>query len=204
RTGGISLFAAFILALIVSQLFVVNPNDVPDNLPATLTVLRFDPKEVIRLAGLIGGTALIFVIGMLDDRLELPPLVLYIGQLAAGSIAVLFLIFIEYVNNPFSGLQTADFPYLFTIVITLFWIGLLTNTVNFLDGVDGLATGVVALACLVLFLNAAFRLEPAQYSVALMPLALLGATLAFCPTTSPRHEFFSAGEPICLGICWGC
>jgi len=52
------------------------------------------------------------------------------------------------------------------------------NTVNFLDGLDGLATGVAAIVSAVL---AAHMIREGQYSVALLPLALLGATLGFLP-----------------------
>src|SRR5690606_33662118 len=88
--------------------------------------------------------------------------------------------------------QTPDFPYIVTVTVTLFWLGLMMNTVNWLDGLDGLAAGVVVLACVVLFVNGVFGLGPAQHSVALLPTALLGATLGFLP-----FHLFPAR--ICLG-----
>jgi UDP-GlcNAc:undecaprenyl-phosphate GlcNAc-1-phosphate transferase len=68
------------------------------------------------------------------------------------------------------------------------------NTVNWLDGLDGLASGVVAIACVVLFLNGVFRLNPPQHSVAMLPLALLGATLGFLPyNRAPARIFLGSG-----------
>jgi len=172
-------------------------------LPGAFVVFRFDPKEVIRLAGLLIGGTFIFAVGLVDDRLELSPLPQYISQLLAAALAVAFLIIIEYVNNPLTGLQTEDFPYLLTVTISLFWLGLMMNTVNWLDGLDGLAAGVVAIACVVLFINAAFRLNPPQYSVALLPVALLGATLGFLPYNFAPARIFLGSGAVFLGYVLG-
>jgi UDP-GlcNAc:undecaprenyl-phosphate GlcNAc-1-phosphate transferase len=203
RTGAIPIFVAFIGAVLASRLLVFPPGGPTPGLPDTLVVFRFDPKEVIRLAGLLIGGTFIFAIGLLDDWLELPPLPQYIAQVLAAAIAVAFLIIIEYVNNPLTGLQTEDFPYLLTVTISLFWLGLMMNTVNWLDGLDGLAAGVVAIACVVLFVNAAFRLNPPQYSVALLPVALLGATLGFLPYNFAPARIFLGSGAVFLGYALG-
>jgi UDP-GlcNAc:undecaprenyl-phosphate GlcNAc-1-phosphate transferase len=201
RTGGIPLFGGFMAALIVSQLFVRWPWETA--VSSLWVVPRFDPEEVIRLTGLVLGSTVIFVSGLADDKFELPPIMIYLSQLLAAAVAILFLIFIEYVNNPFSGTQTDEFPFLLTVIITLFWIGFMTNTVNFLDGVDGLAGGVVAIACVVLLANAAFRLEPPQYSVALLPIALLGAVIGLLPFNLPPARIFLGGGAYYLGYMMG-
>jgi UDP-GlcNAc:undecaprenyl-phosphate GlcNAc-1-phosphate transferase len=182
---------------------VFNPGGAAPGLPSTFEVFRFDPKEVIRLAGLLIGGTFIFAVGLLDDWLELSPLPQYISQLLAAALAVIFLIIIEYVNNPLTGLQTEDFPYLLTVTISLFWLGMMMNTVNWLDGLDGLAGGVVAIACVVLFVNAAFRLNPPQYSVALLPVALLGATLGFLPYNFAPARIFLGSGAVFLGYVLG-
>jgi UDP-GlcNAc:undecaprenyl-phosphate GlcNAc-1-phosphate transferase len=203
RTGGIAVFAAFLLAVLLSQVFIISPFEPGASLTPGLNVFRFDPKEGIRLIGLLGGCLIIFVTGLIDDRVELSPLAVFAGQLLAGAWAILFWIIIEYVNNPFSGLQTPDFPYVFTVVITLFWLGLTTNTVNWLDGLDGLASGVVALACVVLFINGVIRLDPPQYSVAFLFIALLGAVLGFLPYNFSPARIFLGGGAYFLGYTLG-
>lgn len=194
RLGAIPVYVAFVVAVLASQYFVVDPwREMPD-FPAGYSVLRFDPNEIFRLIGLLGGGTAIFVVGLLDDWRELSPIPLYLGQILAGAIAVGCQIFVEYVNDPISGAQTADFPYLITVTLSLFWLGVMMNTVNWLDGLDGLTAGVAAIACVVLFANTVFRLEPAQHSVALLPLALLGATLGFLPYNfSPAKIFLGSG-----------
>jgi UDP-GlcNAc:undecaprenyl-phosphate GlcNAc-1-phosphate transferase len=204
RIGGVALYLAFVSAVLVSQVLVVDPWDTPQAIPEGLRILRFDPKEIFRLVGLLGGGTFIFLAGLYDDWRELAPLPQYLFQLFAAAIAVVFLILIEYVNNPFTGQQTPDFPYWVTVTISLFWLGLMMNTVNWLDGLDGLATGVAAIACVVLFVNGAFRLNPPQHSVALLPVALLGATLGFLPFNfAPARVFLGSSGAYFLGFTLG-
>ncbi len=204
RIGGVPIYLAFVGAVLVSQCFVVPPGQLDAAPLPTLAIERFDPKEVIRLTGLLVGATLIFLVGLYDDWRELGPLPQYIAQLVAAAVAVAFLIIIEYINNPFTGEQTPRFPYLVTVTVSLFWLGLMMNTVNWLDGLDGLATGVVALACVVLFINAAFRLQPPQHSVALLPVALLGATLGFLPFNfHPARIFLGSSGAFFLGFTLG-
>jgi UDP-GlcNAc:undecaprenyl-phosphate GlcNAc-1-phosphate transferase len=204
RIGGVALYLAFVGAVLVSQLLVVDPWDSAQSLPVGLRVLRFDPKEIFRLIGLLGGGTFIFLAGLYDDWRELSPVPQYLFQLFAAAIAVAFLILIEYVNNPFTGQQTPDFPRLVTVTISLFWLGLMMNTVNWLDGLDGLATGVAAIACVVLFVNGVFRLSPPQDSVALLPVALLGASLGFLPFNfAPARIFLGSSGAYFLGFTLG-
>lgn len=204
RIGGVPIYLAFVGAVIVSQLLIVGPGDPGTGLPAALRVARFDPKEIFRLTGLLAGGTFIFLVGLYDDWRELGPLPQYVAQIVAAAIAIAFLIIIEYVNNPFTGQQTPDFPYLLTVTISLFWLGLMMNTVNWLDGLDGLASGVVALACVVLFINGVFRLSPPQNSVALLPVALAGATLGFLPYNfTPARIFLGSSGAFFLGFTLG-
>jgi len=178
RTGGIALFVAFMAAILLAQI---------------LPVPRQDPKELTRFLGIAAGTTFLFAVGYLDDRLELRPGPQYLAQVVAALIAILFLVFIERVMNPFTD-QLAVFPYAVTVAITLLWIMGMINTINFLDGLDGLATGVGAIVSAAL---AAHMLREGQYSVALLPLGLLGATLGFLPYNfSPAKIFLGSGSMV--------
>ena len=161
--GGLAIFVGFSVAVIVAQ-FIPIP--------------RYDPNEIIRFVGLMLGSILIIIMGIIDDVYELDALPLFMGQIASAGIAIVFLIFIEQINNPFSN-QPLEWAYWITVSISLFWFVMMINTVNFLDGLDGLAGGVVLIAGLILFINSAFRIVPVQTSVSLLPLALVGCLLAF-------------------------
>lgn len=176
RTGGIALFAAFMAAALLAQ---------------WLPVPRQDPKELIRFLGITLGTTFLLVMGYIDDRFELRSAPQYLVQAIAGLIAIVFLVFIERVMNPFTD-ELRIFPYWFTVIFTLMWIMGMINTINFLDGLDGLATGVGAIVSAILALH---MLREGQYSVALLPLALLGATLGFLPFNfSPAKVFLGSGS----------
>lgn len=172
KLGGFAIFGGFIITIIVAQF---------------LPVPRFDPYEIVRLAGLIIGCCLIFILGLIDDLVELNYFQSFLGQILVSGVAISFQIFIEFFNNPLTGQQTDAWSPIVTITLTMFWLVLMMNTVNFLDGSDGLAGGITFIAGLILFLNSAFRLEPAQTSVSLLPLALSGASLGFL-----IHNFYPA------------
>ncbi|MDZ4767532.1 MAG: MraY family glycosyltransferase [Chloroflexota bacterium] len=164
KLGGVALFVGFVLAVGAGQL---------------LPVPRADAYESIRLIGLIGGGSVIFIVGLLDDIFDLSALQQFVGQFTAAAIAILFQIFIEFFNNPITGQQTDPWSYWVTVTISFFWLVGMMNTVNWLDGADGLAAGVACIAGLILFANSAFRVEPAQVSVSLLHVALVGASLGF-------------------------
>lgn len=189
RTGGIALWLAFIVAALVAQ---------------WLPVPRGDPKETVRLIGLLAGGVFIFLFGLADDRWNLAPRWQYIAHAVAAAIAILFLIFVEYVNDPLTDQGNIYFPLWLTVGFTMFWIMGMINTVNWLDGLNGLAAGVTAIACAVLFVHAAFRLNPPQTSISLLPLALLGVCLGFLPWNLTARVFMGSSGAWLLGYTLGC
>lgn len=188
KLGGLAIFAGFLIAIALAQL---------------LPVPRFDPYEIIRLAGLIIGSIVIFALGIIDDIWGLNYFQAFLGQILSAAIAIVFQIFIEFFNNPFTGLQTDPWPPLVTVALTMFWLILMMNTVNLLDGSDGLAAGLAVIAGMVLFLNSAFRLEPAQTSVSLLPLALAGASLGFLVHNFYPARIYMGGSAWFLGYVLG-
>lgn len=181
RIGGLALFLAFLIALAVGQAF---------HIPTA------DPNESRRLLGLILGSAWMFLVGLADDRWDLSPLVQFGAQLVAGGIAIATLIFIERVNNPLTD-EVLVFPPVLVGLLTLFWVAGMINTVNWLDGLDGLAAGVGAILCIVL---AVHMHRTGQPSVAILPLALLGATVGFLPYNfHPARVFMGSTGAFFLG-----
>jgi UDP-GlcNAc:undecaprenyl-phosphate GlcNAc-1-phosphate transferase len=181
RLGGVALYGGFTLAALAAQF---------------LPVPRLDPYEMIRLVGLIGGSTIIFIVGVLDDIYEFPALPQFFGQYIAAAFAILFQIFIQYISNPFTGQQTDPFPPLVTVTISFLWLVGMMNTMNWLDGLDGLAGGVAVIAGVMLFVNSAFRVEPAQTSVGLLHLALVGASLGFLlHNFNPARIIMGGGAP---------
>src|SRR5262245_40695171 len=105
KLGGIALFGGFMVTALVAQ---------------ALPVPRLDPYEVVRLAGLVIGGTLTFVFGLLDDIFEFRSRTLFMGQYAAAAVAIAFQIFIETLNNPLTGQQTAPCPSIVTDALSFF------------------------------------------------------------------------------------
>jgi UDP-GlcNAc:undecaprenyl-phosphate GlcNAc-1-phosphate transferase len=181
RTGGIALFVAFLAGILLAQ---------------WLPVPRQDPNELTRLLGIVLGTCFVFLFGLIDDRFEFSAAPQYVAQAVAALIAIAFMVFIERVMNPFTN-QVLVFPFALVIAFTLVWIMGMMNTFNFLDGLDGLAGGVGAIISAVLAIH---MLREGQFSVALLPLALLGATLGFLPSNFyPARVFMGSSGSWVLG-----
>ena len=186
RLGGIGLFIPFLIALAVGLGFCI---------PTA------DPNEPLRLLGLVVGSLFMFLIGLADDRLNIPPWGLLATQLVASGIAIATLIFIERANNPLTD-QLVVFPTAVVIGLTVFWIAGMINTVNFMDGLDGLAAGVGAILCVILAIH---MHKTGQPSVAILPLALLGASVGFLPFNfNPARVFRGSAGAFFLGYALGC
>jgi UDP-GlcNAc:undecaprenyl-phosphate/decaprenyl-phosphate GlcNAc-1-phosphate transferase len=149
--------------------------------------------------GLLAGGACAVIVGVLDEKLTLPPLVHLVGQIVAALVVVYAGIgVVRTVSMPFSGLTAPGLrlPFAIGLVLTVLWLVGMMNTMNFLDGLDGLAAGVAAISALLL---AAWGVEaPGRYfpistgphDDIVMPLALAGALLGFLPYNWHRARIF--------------
>lgn len=162
RLGGLAIYLAFI-----GSFFLLMPF-----LPAGL--LNDYDMNLIR-AMLTGGTIIVLT-GALDDRFELSARVKLLFQLAAASIVVFgFGVKIDLLNIPF-GQSMQEISGWVSIPLTIFWIVGVTNAINLIDGLDGLAAGVSGIAITTILIMACFLgFEP----IILMSSLLLGGILGF-------------------------
>ncbi|NMD68818.1 undecaprenyl/decaprenyl-phosphate alpha-N-acetylglucosaminyl 1-phosphate transferase [Bacillus sp. DNRA2] len=134
RLGGLAIYISFIIGLAIIQ---------PD--PKFLLPIP-NASQHLNLAIFL-GSLIIIITGAVDDAKEISPKVKLFGQILA-SFLVVFLgdIRVEFINLPFGGGQL-DFGML-SIPITMVWIVGITNAINLIDGLDGLAAGVSTIALL--------------------------------------------------------
>lgn len=185
RLGGLGIAVGFFGALALSHL---------QPIPTA------DPKESQRFWGLVIGGFAIFLIGLLDDHHDLPPWAQYGGYLLAALIAVRADIILERFNNPLTN-EMIVLPALLYIPLTVFWITGMIVTVNWLDGLDGLAAGIAAILAAILAFH---MLRVEQYSVVPQALALLGAALGFLVyNIPPARVFMGSGGAFLLGYLMG-
>lgn len=149
RLGGLAIYFGFTLA--------------------TITCMQLT-RDVVGI--LVGGT-IITAIGVLDDIFQLTAKAKLLGQIVAALVLIAFGIRIEWLNNPFGGYFYLDY---LAIPFTVFWVVSFTNVVNLMDGLDGLAAGVSAIASVTVILVA---LQQGFYAVAVVTAALAGATIGF-------------------------
>ncbi|MFN2627487.1 MAG: glycosyltransferase family 4 protein [Gaiellaceae bacterium] len=132
--------------------------------------------------GLLLGAAVAVTIGAIDDFRGLAWWEKLGGQLLAASIPVGFGVWVDRFTFPFLGVDAL--PAWIGMPLTVLWIVAIMNMVNFLDGMDGLAAGVAAIAggtfCVI-------ALSLAKPDPAILSAIVFGATLGFL-----RHNFYPA------------
>ncbi|ASS67254.1 MULTISPECIES: glycosyltransferase family 4 protein [Paenibacillus] len=162
RLGGLAIYLAFI-----GSFFLLLPF-IPEGL------LSAYDTNLIR-AMLAGGTIIVLT-GALDDRFELSAKVKLMFQLVAACVVVFgFDVKIDLLNIPF-GQDMQEISSWLSIPLTIFWIVGVTNAINLIDGLDGLAAGVSGIAIGTILIMACFLgFEP----IILMSSLLLGGILGF-------------------------
>lgn len=127
-----------------------------------LAFIFFEPT--IKLIGLLFGSGLLVLISFIDDRVSLPPSFRLIVQVLVALIMVVSGIGVETITNPFGGyialdqikfvLDLGGTPVTimaFSGIFTLIWILLIVNTMNWMDGVPGLTSGMTFIGGLTIF-----------------------------------------------------
>ena len=185
--GGVALFIPFIIAIGIAAW------------RGGLTS-GYSTGDYSRLTGLLVGGLGAFLFGLVDDRYDLSPGPQFAFQFVLSLIAVATLLWLERFTLPLVGYVELDAyawgPWVY-IPLTVLWVMTMMNTVNWLDGLDGLASGVGAILCLVLAIH---MHRVGQSSVALLPLALLGALIGFLPyNVAPSRVFLGSGGAFFLG-----
>lgn len=150
------------------------------------------------LRGILLGAVVVVFVGVVDDVVQLPAAAKLIGQIAAALVPVLHGVQMEMLTN-FNVFS--DKPYIalgmFSIPVTILWIVGITNAVNLIDGLDGLACGVSFIASFSLLLIALLASEPA---IAAVMAALAGACMGFLPYNfNPARIFMGDTGAMFLG-----
>ena len=166
RLGGVGIFLGFSAALIVALIFAG---------------VMGRGLEMKHMAGILISSLLMLALGVADDMRGLSAWTKLIAQIIIASVVVFFGIEITFVSNPFNGLFLLG---AIGAPLTVIWLVGMTNAINLIDGLDGLAAGVTAISAGTLFFVA---LRTHQIGAALVLLALCGAALGFL-----RYNFFPA------------
>lgn len=145
-----------------------------------LGLLYLQPSHP-HLVGISLGAVTIIVVGLLDDRFDIRPVIKLSGQIIAATFLISSGLIIERVTLPFMGL--IDLGPL-SVLITLLWVVGITNAINLIDGLDGLATGVSTIALTTMLIMAIIDM---QVFAAYLAVVIIGANLGFL-----YHNFYPA------------
>lgn len=154
--------------------------------------------------GILIGALIMVTVGIIDDIKDLPAKVKLLFQIIAALIAVWFGIKIGYIENPFSewfGPTYINLKWL-SVPITVIWIIGVTNAVNLIDGLDGLAVGISTIASVTFLVLTLFS---QNLNVAIMTAALAGAGFGFLPYNfNPAKIFMGDTGSTFLGFVLAC
>jgi len=152
-----------------------------------LTVMFSEVPSYTELLGVMGGATVVTLVGLWDDRVELPPWAKLLGQVAAAAILIL------------TGIQVNLFSMqALNIAITILWVLGISNAINLLDNMDGLAAGIAMIASGFFFILAVVQ---GLGLVAALAAALLGACIGFLYYNfNPASLFMGDAGSLLLGF----
>jgi len=153
-----------------------------------VTLLLFSPPAyAAELMIVIGGAAFLAIVGLIDDRYDLGIRVRLITQALVAFVMALLGVRVELFGTPFLD-----------ILLTIFWVCAITNAINFLDNMDGLAAGLTGIAG-IWFTLIAFN-EHLEL-VSLLGAAIAGAAIGFLIYNfSPASSFMGDMGALVLGF----
>ncbi|CAM3999581.1 glycosyltransferase family 4 protein [Alkalicoccus chagannorensis] len=149
RLGGLAIYFSFLIGIAITM-----------------------PESPYLWPILIGGT-IIIITGVLDDMFELSAKIKLLGQIGAAVVAIYGGIYVEFINLPFDTIWQLG---IFGLPLTLLWIVGITNAINLIDGLDGLAAGVSAI---VLATITTIAVMDGNFFIVAMASMLLASTIGF-------------------------
>jgi UDP-GlcNAc:undecaprenyl-phosphate GlcNAc-1-phosphate transferase len=186
RLGGLAVFVGFLMPW-VGLYFLENP------------VSRTFQNYEKLFGGLVAAACGMFALGVYDDIKGAKAIKKLLAQIFTAVCLFVAGYRIEAVSNPFGPLITLGW---FSLPITVLWIVGITNSINFLDGIDGLVAGVTFITAMSL---AVINAMTGYVLLALLTVCLSGACLGFLPYNhSPAKIFLGDSGSLTIGMVLAC
>jgi len=159
RLGGLSIFISFNLILLIAS---------------QIGFFHFPTHFLreIKFVWLFVASAIVLGLGAVDDFRRMPPSVKFLFQIVAGLIVALTIYKIETISLPFGTISLG----IWSIPATVLWVVAITNAINLLDGLDGLAAGTSFIVCAAIF---GISLLQQNIGISLFSAILAGSVLGF-------------------------
>jgi UDP-N-acetylmuramyl pentapeptide phosphotransferase/UDP-N-acetylglucosamine-1-phosphate transferase/glycosyltransferase involved in cell wall biosynthesis len=191
RMGGIAIMIGLLIALAVGAIaFQVS---------GWSSIVGLSTNGTLNYFGVVASIVGIFLIGAIDDVVQLTALNKFFWQIVAASVAAASGVVVGDIANPVDGsfLSLGVSAYL----ITVLYLVSFANIINLIDGIDGLATGITVLCGAALF---AISIMAGRMASAVLAAALVGSALGFLRWNfNPAKIFLGDSGSLLLGFCLG-
>lgn len=188
NVGGVAMIAGVVVAIGVARLWDV-----------------FDPMfaRTSEPAGVVVAALVMFLVGFVDDLRDLSPPAKVAGTVAAGMVLVISGVTMYYFRLPWLGVFAVGDDWV--PLVTILWLLFITQAINLIDGLDGLAAGIVAIAATAFF---AYSLRLSDLGLVTAPnigplvaIVTVGVCVGFLPFNfSPARIFMGDGGALMLGL----
>lgn len=191
RMGGVAIFGGILAALAVAGFGVyafgwVDP------------FIDYNGIEV-NYWGVLLGTVLIFLVGAVDDVVDLNPKAKMLGQIVAACVVAGSGLLFSNIHNPF-GEGYIEFGWV-AYPLTVFYLVAFANVINLIDGLDGLAAGITGISAITILL---FAVLTGRFDAALFSVILVGVCAGFLKSNFfPASIFMGDSGALLLGFSLG-
>lgn len=191
RMGGVAIFGGILAALAVAGFGVyafgwVDP------------FIDYNGIEV-NYWGVLLGTVLIFLVGAVDDVVDLNPKAKMLGQIVAACVVAGSGLLFSSIHNPF-GEGYIEFGWV-AYPLTVFYLVAFANVINLIDGLDGLAAGITGISAITILL---FAVLTGRFDAALFSVILVGVCAGFLKSNFfPASIFMGDSGALLLGFLLG-
>lgn len=191
RMGGVAIFGGILAALAVAG-FGVYAFGWAD------PFIDYNGIEV-NYWGVLLGTVLIFLVGAVDDVVDLNPKAKMLGQIVAACVVAGSGLLFSSIHNPF-GEGYIEFGWV-AYPLTVFYLVAFANVINLIDGLDGLAAGITGISAITILL---FAVLTGRFDAALFSVILVGVCAGFLKSNFfPASIFMGDSGALLLGFSLG-
>jgi UDP-GlcNAc:undecaprenyl-phosphate GlcNAc-1-phosphate transferase len=188
--GGVAMFVAFLVAMIVAS-----------QIPQLRDVFQGSSEPL----GLVLGGAVIFFVGLTDDIRPVSAPAKVAGEVLAAMVLVFLGVTMLQFKIPLVGFLVLSSGSEWTPLLTALWVIVITNAVNLIDGLDGLATGIVAIAAAALAVYGLRLVDQGQLGPdnlgPLIAVITFGVCIGFLPHNfHPAKAFMGDAGALFLGL----
>ena len=191
--GGVAMFVAFLVAMIVAS-----------QIPQLKGIFQGSSEPL----GVVLGGAVIFVVGLTDDIRDVSAPAKMAGEVLAAMVLVFLGVTMLQFKIPLVGFLVLSSGSEWTPLLTALWVIVITNAVNLIDGLDGLATGIVAIASGALAIYGLRLVDQGQLAPdnlgPLIAVIAFGVCVGFLPHNfHPARAFMGDAGALFLGLAHG-